>query len=270
MKAQANAHPAGLAPGAVLLGTVALEPNRWGLRSPDREPLLRTADWLAAAERAGFDGIELWEHHATRAGEDEVARLAASPLPLSIFSTYASLDAEDDAARNAVADWVARLGCPAVKFNVGNDAGAVGAYGERLGRLAEKLPAGTRLVCECHGGTVAEDPAVAREILGAVGGADRLQALVHLGDDIDVLDAAFGALGERIRHVHVNFLRRGAPPLAEIEDDLRARVERLAANGFAGSYTIEFVNGVGTERDEPPALVEAAIRDFATLRAVLQ
>jgi hypothetical protein len=36
-----------------------------------------------------------------------------------------------------------------------------------------------------------------------------------------------------------------------------------------GSFTIEFVNGVGTERDRPAELAQAAIRDLAVLAEVL-
>lgn len=258
-----------LVPNAILLGTVALEPNRWGLLSRDRAPHLATGDWLAAAEAAGFDGIELWEHHATLAGEEEVSRLVCSPLPIAILNSYASFDEADDTARDAAAAWAARLGCRAVKFNIGNDVANLDSYIERLARFAEQLPQETRLICECHGGTAAEDPAVARELLSAVGEPARLQALVHLGDENDTLDAMFSALGDRIRHVHVNFLRQGAPVLAEIADEVQQRVARIRAHGFLGSYTIEFVNGVGGEGDRPHEMVQAAIRDLGTLREVL-
>jgi sugar phosphate isomerase/epimerase len=259
-----------LGAGAVLLGTVALEPNRWGLRSPDRQPHLRTADWLARAEQADFDGIELWEHHAMLAGDEEVAALDGSVLPVSVWNSYASFDDDDDAAREAVAGWVGRFAPAGVKFNVGNDPGERDAYASRLARFAEMIPEETRLICECHAGTAAEDPAVAREILGAVGGADRFQALVHLGDDRETVDAMFEQLGGRIRHVHVNFLRQGAPPLSEIAADVRARVDHLHASGFTGSYTVEFVNGVGSERDQPAQMIEAAVRDLVTLREILR
>jgi len=258
-----------LAPGSVLLGTVALEPNRWGAISPDRAPHLHTGDWLARAEDVGFDGIELWEHHAMLAAEEEVEALLASPLPVSVLSSYASFEEPDDAARSAVAGWAARLRCAAVKYNVGNDADRAGDYAARAARMADALPTGTRLICECHAGTAAEDPTVAAKILSEAGPPDRSQALVHLGDEPDYVDSMFDALGDRIHHVHVNFLRQGAPVLAEIADDVRARVERLRGKGFAGSYTIEFVNGVGSEKDRPPEMLEAAVRDLALLREVL-
>ena len=257
-----------LASGSILLGTVALEPNRWGALSPDRAPKLRSSDWLHAAESAGFDGIELWEHHAMLVSEAELVALRSATLPLSVWSSYVSFDDPEDTGRDAVASWVTRLGCEAVKYNLGNDRDASASYIERLARFAAALPETTRLICECHVGTAADDPSVAQKILAEVGTASRLQALVHLGDDPEYLDSMFAALGERITHVHVNFLRQGAPPLAELPD-LRERIEGIRAHGFDGSYTIEFVHGVGSESDRPDALLAAALRDLDTLREVI-
>lgn len=254
---------------AVLIGTVALEPNRWGAISKDRRPQLRAADWIDRAEAAGFDGIELWEHHAMLAAGDDLARIEASGLPVAILNSYVSFDDESDAAREAAADWATRLRCVGIKFNVGRDATQIDDCIARLRRFADRLPEQTRLVCECHAGTVAEDPATAKRILEAVGPPERVQALVHLGEDASTIASMFDALGDRIRHVHVNFLKQGAPVLAEISDDLRMRVERLWKLGFEGSYTIEFVNGVGTSRDTPAELVEAAVSDLVTLREAL-
>ena len=257
------------APNSILIGTVALEPNRWGAISQDRKPSIGTGDWLKEAEAARFDGIELWEHHAMFGSDSEVAQLQGSRLPLAIFSSYVSFDDPDDAARDRVAGWVERLGCGAVKFNVGNDAGAVDAYVERITRFASKLPPDTRLICECHAGTLAEDPSVAASILSAVAGPERAQALVHLGDDPQHLDAMFEALGKRITHVHVNFLAQGAPLLESIEEDVRSRISRVRSHGFVGSYTIEFVSGVGKDTDRPEQLIKAAARDLALLRMVI-
>lgn len=257
------------APGAIFLGTVALEPNRWGAISPDRKPSLRARDWLKRAEESAFDGLELWEHHAMLAAAGQLESLRASRLPLVIWSSYVSFDDPDDAARDAIAGWVTRLGCPAVKFNVGNDRGAQGVYIDRLARFASALPQETRLICECHMGTAADDPSIAEKILAEVGERKRLQALVHLGDELEYLDSMFAALGDRITHVHVNFLRQGAPPLSEIASELRARVERIQSHGFTGTYTIEFVNGLGTEADQPAELLEAALRDLRVLREAI-
>ncbi len=257
-----NEHP-------IYLGTVALEPNRWGLVSGDRRPLLRPSDWLEGARVAGFDGIELWENHLLCATPEDVAAVLGSEVPLRIFNSYASLEDEADTAREAIASWVRRSGCEAVKYNVGGDAANAERYADRLRSWSEVLPEKVRLLCECHAGTAAEDPAVAARILEAAGPPERFAAIVHLGDEPDYVDELFAALGTRIRHVHVNFLRQGAPQLEEIEADVRERIAALARHGFSGSWTIEFVSGVGTERDRPADLLAAAVRDLAVLREAL-
>ena len=81
---------------------------------------------------------------------------------------------------------------------------------------------------------------------GGLGGRGRtvdqflqFAVLVHLGDDPDYLEQMFAALGERIVHVHVNFLRHGTPRLADIAADVRNRVAKLRGLGFEGSYTLD-------------------------------
>lgn len=253
----------------VLLGTVALEPNRWGALSSDRAPTIGCEDWLARAVEAGFDGVELWEHHATRVDDAEVERLRASELPVRIFNSYVSLDEEDDASRLSAARWLDRLGCEGIKYNVGADAGAEGDYIARLRRWSEAIRGDVRLICECHGGTLGETPAVAARILEDAGPADRFQALVHLGDDLSHIDAMFEALGARISHVHVNFLRQKAPLLEDIADDVLERVARLREFGFLGSWTLEFTHGVLGADDCVATTLEAAVRDLRFLREVL-
>jgi len=47
----------------VLLGTVLLEPNRWGQIDPQRRSTLDVVDYLDRITEVGFDGIEIWEDH---------------------------------------------------------------------------------------------------------------------------------------------------------------------------------------------------------------
>lgn len=255
----------------MLLGTVALEPNRWGGIDRSRCPTVAVSRLLPEILGAGFDGIEVWEGHLTEADPAEVDAVVDGPLPVSVFNSYVGFDDAEPGARDDVARWVRRVGSTAVKFNVGNDPGSVGAYGERVGTWLAAMPDHVRLLCECHEGiSVAEDPAVAAAILAAAGPPDRVQAVVHTHEEPDHLRARFDAYGERITHVHVNFLSRaGAPRLTDERDRLAERVELLRSLGFAGTWTIEFVHGVLTDRDEPGALVAQAGDDLAVLRDVL-
>lgn len=253
----------------ILLGTVAIEPNRWGLAREGGDPVIALSDWTEPIGDAGFDGLELWEKHVTATTEAEADAVLDGPIPVTVLNTYAPLEA-DDAARRSAADWARRAGVGAMKFNTGTDPEQAELYGERIADWLELLPDATRLICECHWGTVAEDPAVAGQILSAAGPPERVQALVHLGDQPDDLRAKFDAHGDRITHVHVNFLDGlEAPLLRDIRDTVESRVGLLDSLGFDGTWTIEFTHGVGTDNDNPGETLESAIADLAVLRALM-
>ncbi len=251
---------------------MALEPNRWRTVDPTGRATLALTDWLPAIAEAGFDGIEIWDRHLTEASADEADAILAGPLPISVFNSYVSLDEVAPGDRDAVSGWVARSGSRGVKFNVGNDAASESRYAERIAAWLEGLPDGAALLCECHHGiSIAEDPAVARRIFEAAGPPERLQAIVHTHEEPDAIRARFDAYGERIRHVHVNFLdfqKGGAPPLRDERERLEARVALLDELGFSGSYCLEFVHGLLTERDDPEHLVPQAAEDLVLLREI--
>ncbi|MFM8304112.1 MAG: sugar phosphate isomerase/epimerase family protein [Actinomycetota bacterium] len=255
----------------ILLGTVAIEPNRWGMVRDGGAPVTVVSDWLPAIASAGFDGIELWERHATFVDAAEVQRLADDPVPVVVFNGYALWDDPDPAARDETAEWVRRFGATGVKFNVGNDPASRDAYVERLARFDSRIDAGVRLLCECHAGTLAEDPAVAAAMFDAVAGVDRLQAIVHLTRLPDDATRAFmGGLGDRVGHVHVQLPDDGPDTDTEaLAADLRSGVDLLRSFGFDGSWTIEFAHGRMTDRDEPGYVLEWAARDLLALREAL-
>ncbi len=255
---------------ALLAGTVAIEPNRWA--GPTSAPIA-VSPWLDRLADAGFDGIELWERHLVAATPAEAAAVLEHQLPVAVLNSYVSLDDPDDGARRTVADSVRRAGAEAVKFNVGNDPGAVDDYADRIARWLEMLPHEVSLLCECHHGiSIAEDPPTAAAIFAAAAPADRLGAIVHTHEHPDHLRARFDAYGERIRHVHVNHLDVAtltAPRLSEAVDRLAAQVDLLDELGFVGTWTIEFVEGVGTDHDHVAHLVDQACHDLAVLRDVV-
>ena len=259
----------------VLLGTVAIEPNRWGTVTPDRVPATRLADWVDVIAAAGFDGLEVWDGHLMSANAADVDPILDGSLPIPVFNSYADFGPGDEAAAARVdaARWADRASSRAVKFNVGNDPDDEAGYVERIASWLESLPDDTAALCECHQGiSIAEEPDVAARILGRAGPVDRVQALVHTHDAPDLVRAKFDAYGERITHVHVNFLDFGTmqhPTLASQADRLADFHALVTDLGFAGSWTLEFVDGLLTDRDEPGALLEQAAADLPVLRSVL-
>jgi sugar phosphate isomerase/epimerase len=252
----------------ILIGTVALDPNRWGLVTGTREATIAASRWLDELECAGFDGIELWEPHLRDADEVEADALLHHRLRTVILNGYASfLDVAD---LSAVAVLVERTGAGAVKANTGADPARLGTEADAAARWLDDLPASTRLLLECHDGTaIADDHATAARFLTRAGPPDRVQAIVHTHEEADRVRARFDAYGDRITHVHVNHLTGGTAPRLSDVDDLEDRIALLRTLGFTGSWTIEFVHGVLTANDRPDVLVEQAIADLAVLRSAL-
>ena len=257
---------------AVLLGTAALDPNRWGTLELGAEPTVQLSDWLDAIADAGFAGLELWDKHLTAASDAEVAAVLAHRLPVAIFDSSASFDDPDPTERDALARWANRTGCARVKFDVGADYDLQDAYAERIAAVVDQLPVTTAVLCECQAGiSLAENPIVAAEIFDAAGSPERVQAIVHTHESSEHLRARFDRYGDRITHVHVNYLdfADGAPRLADIQHELHAKVTLLRSLGFTGSWTVEFVAGVLTEADSPDLLMEQAAADLRVLHEVL-
>lgn len=255
----------------MLLGTVAIEPNRWGTIHADRSPETVLSAWLSTIDELGVDGLEVWDGHV--ADPAERAAVAGGPVPVVVLNSYVGFDDPDATARIGVAAVAGELDVTGIKFNVGNDPEAEAAYRDRLAEWIEALPADVAAICECHQGiSIAEAPDVAARILAGAGPADRVQALIHTHDDAGLLAAKFDAYGERIRHVHVNhldFTTMTHPTLTEVEDRLGATVTQLRSLGFRGSWTLEFVHGLLTDGDEAGALLDQAADDVAVLRRVL-
>ncbi len=263
--------------GQIYLGTVAIEPNRWGLAEPGGNPLTRVSEWLSTIGEAGFDGLELWERHARSAPDEELDALLASELPIEILSCYTSWDEPDDADRAEAAAWIERLGAQGIKFNVGSDPDAIADYTERLRRFEAEVPSGARLLCECHFGTVAEDPNVARDMFDAIADADRLGAIVHVHPMArDEWSESLGVLGDRVRHVHVQVAEVPQSTSAdELSELLRPAAEAISGASPKATWTIEFSHGMwgfgrdDAEFDNPAYILQSARRDLVALRAAL-
>lgn len=251
----------------VLLGTVLLEPNRWGQIDPQRRSTIDVVEYLDRITEAGFDGIEIWEDHFI--DTDESARSMLCPH-VGIYNSYTSLDEPEQNGRDGVAALVGQTAATGIKFNVGNDPLAELDYAERIASWLDRLDEHQRLLCECHAGiSLAEDPATAARIFAAAGPASRLQAIAHTHDEPELLREKFEAYGERITHVHVNYLPE-PPTLRDNIERIESTVTLLTSLGFTGSYTIEFTHGVLDPSATPAALLNNAIDDLVVLREILR
>jgi sugar phosphate isomerase/epimerase len=254
-------------PGDIYIGTVLLEPNRW---SKPKQPSFEVSAWLDRFAADGFDGVELWEFHASLAAREEQEKLTRSPLPIRIFSGYAETVPEAAPRRAELTEWARRLGSEAIKFNVGGDPGQWDVYLDQVASWLSSVPEGIRLLCECHPGTVIETPSRARDFFDALGeGAWGI--IVHPLFQAADLPEWLDRFGPKVAHAHIQ--ARGEENRMEgldrHRDATRVMVETLKQHDYQGTFTVEFTEGVRTPDESITSLYEHAVLDLGILRDAL-
>lgn len=252
----------------VLLASIALEPNRWK-KAAEKVPSLKVSEWGRRAAEAGFAGWELWEHHYFLADGDERAGLAGMDPPVRIFNTYLIPGIDDASAWQRVADAVKAL-CPdvgGIKFNLGREDVPVDRQVEAALRWADQLPEEVRMLCECHPGTVLEEPGAAARAFQRWP-AERFAAILHpMNADPGHIDRWFEVLGSRITHLHWQGRddNRRVRRLGDLRERLDVAILSLQRNGFSGTQSVEFVEGLGRPGECVAGLFEAAAADRKAL-----
>jgi sugar phosphate isomerase/epimerase len=250
----------------IFIGTIVLERNRW---RPGRQPTYRVSDWVERFRKAGFDGMELWENHVRCVDVHEQAAIARSGFPTAVLSSYASLDASDVAQRDEAVRLALLLGAGAIKFNLGSDPAACGAYLACLHTWRALIPDHVRFLCECHPGTVVDTPEAAKFLIQQLG-PDQIEIIIHpFIVPPNMLCQWFDVLGRAITHAHIQ-LRDEQGRFIRLDRNLpwvRQALRIMRSYGFDGTFTIEFTEGVGAAHEDPEALFTAAVADLRTLRA---
>ncbi|MFC1715500.1 sugar phosphate isomerase/epimerase family protein [Candidatus Poribacteria bacterium] len=253
---------------SIYIGTILLELNRWG---SSKTPTYLVSEWLDRFQEAGFDGMELWEYHATLCPPEELAKLEASDFPVAVYNTYCDFSDESKSDQHAAADMIRRFGAKGVKFNVGKDPALKDMYLQNLRAWGESLPEDCRLLCECHGGTIVEEPAEASKFFGELEG-DRWQFIVHcLMSDVDRLKEWFGAFGQSITHAHIQITDENGKRIRMESDTehVKNALNIMRGEGYQGSFTLEFTEGTSAPDENMGDLWKAALDDLDFLRSLL-
>jgi len=247
----------------IYLGTIALEVNR---HVAGKRPTIRPSEWTDRLRQAGFDGIELWENHVLLASGDEAQALCAASLPVRVFNTYVQFTDDQELTRRELARVINELGADGVKYNFGGELNRRDEYLRNVRSFAGQLSSGTKLLCECHAGTIAQIPEMAADLLQELGPADRFGAIVHSRNEPMELRKWFRHLGQRIAHSHV-FLPPAEKRAAEIGGIVSLRT--MAELGFGGSFTIEFVDPMNGPGETALLLYDKVVADLHWLRETL-
>jgi sugar phosphate isomerase/epimerase len=249
------------------IGTILLEKNR---HTGDRKPTYRVSEWTERFRQAGLDGTELWEYHATRADDAELEALAHASVPTAVFNSYAALDADGRAERALAGRLARQLGAWGIKFNVGKDPAARTTYLEELRRWRSELPDDLTLLCECHPGTIVEEPVEAKRFLADLDMAG-WGVIVHPFSRLESLSEWLDTFGPAVMHTHLQMRDPANVPVRfdRRPERVRAAVRLLRTAGFSGSCTFEFTEGMNVPGEDIEALWENALRDLRFLREEL-
>ncbi|MFW6146419.1 MAG: sugar phosphate isomerase/epimerase family protein [Planctomycetota bacterium] len=253
--------------GKIYIGTILLEKNRW---TKEKEPTYRVSDWADRFAEAGFDGMELWQWHATKVDDDERRALTAPPCPVAIFNSYAAFDASGAMDRNYAALLTRRFGAKGVKFNVGKDPAKRGEYIEALRQWRPLFDDDVTLLCECHPGTIIEEPAAAKAFFDEAE-VPGVGVIVHAFNAADALEGWLDTFGPAVRHAHLQMRdERTVIPFSTKPDVAAGAIEKLKRAGYDGSYTLEFTAGTQAPDETADLLWTNALADKAFLEDLLQ
>lgn len=247
----------------IYIGTILLERNRW---SPGKQPTYQVGNWVDRFARDGFDGVELWENHAALCSDEELDHLEHSPLPVAVFNSYSGMGDGGLPEREQAARLANRLGATALKFNFGNVREDRAEYARNAAAWADAMPRVTRMLCECHPGTIMEDIDTAQTTYEAWPDG-RFQAIVHaFSEPEEMLAEKLRRLGPRVvTHVHAAL---GAHT-AETKELVHRRIGLLRELDFAGTFTLEFTEGTGEPGEDRETMYGRARRDLELLRKEL-
>lgn len=238
----------------IYIGSILLERNRW---APGKRPTYRVSEWGERFAAAGFDGVELWENHLLLAPPGEQQALTQMACPVKLYNVYFTFGDDSLAARQQAAEWIRRLGVEGVKYNLGKDVALREVEMRNLRAWEEMLPSRCRLLCECHAGTILEEPAEARRFFDRAG-LSRNGIIVHcFGGDRERLSEWLRLFGDEVCHVHVQTREEG---------ERLERLQLLKKAGFRGTFTLEFTRGTGDPDENMEALFAEALKDLQFLR----
>ena len=255
--------------GQILIGSILLDLNRWG---DPKTPTYEVSDWTDRFRKAGFDGMELWEYHATLCSDAELEKLLSSNFPATIYNTYCDFDDNAADARQNAAEMIGLFGSTGVKFNVGKDPALRETYLNNLRAWREQVPQTCTLLCECHPGTIVEHPDDAKAFFNDLG-IEGWEIIVHCFiPEMDILKRWFDLFGPKVTHAHTQLRdeNTNVQLLHDHPERAQTALDLMAEYKFTGSITVEFSKGTREPGENMDDLWTAAKADLSFLRSKSQ
>ena len=254
-------------PWKLYMGTISLEMNR---QARAKGPTYCVSEWAGRFAQAGFDGMELWEYHATRCAPEELAALEAARPPVTVFNSYAELDDSGREGRAVATALAQRLGAQGIKFNVGKDPAERDVYLASLRDWREQLPEDILLLCECHPGTIIEEVGEARRFFDDLGVAG-WEIIVHPFNRLESLRPWFDAFGPAVTlaHLQMRWEDRTIIRFDRRPERVREAVRIMRQAGFSGACTFEFTEGANALGENIEELWRNTLLDLAYLKEVM-
>ena len=250
------------------IGTVLLEKNRW---AAGQTPSFKVSDWVPAFAKAGFHAIDLWANHALKADKEEIERLKSSQLPISVLNSYVAFDDGCEDAQDMITQMAISLNAQSIKYNVGHSVADKDTYLKNLRAWRERTPRNIRLICECHPGTIIEEPAAARAFFDTAQLENHAIIIHPFNISADRLHEWCFLFPEDIRlsHLQMRAQRDSESEIQTFDSNaklVREAVQLLTKHGYSGDFTFEFTGGIRSEHESPETLFNNALKDIELFR----
>lgn len=265
------------------LNTIAFEPKRW---VPDKSQARQIEEALECVAQAGYDAVEIWQHHLTNRPPADIPRIAdhmrSLGLSAAAIGAYPLLQLTESERQeemdrvNRVMDDCRTLGAPILKIFTGRIASdnitseqmelSMAFLRELLDNAAKR---GLTVTAETHGRTLADTVDAAEKVLAELD-ADHFKICYQPFDLTDTQKAIedFDTLRPHIAHIHLQARsENGFCLMKDAPFDFRAFLGHVKQSGFDGLLSVEFVKGCSpkdqaTYSDEETVASAQADREF--------
>ena len=251
---------------AILLNSIALDPCR---STEGKMPPCRLEDLVGAVADAGFEAVEVWQHHVRTLTPEEVERLGEAGdeagVRFPILGVYAVLHLEGKGRAEQIALFETMLqaadilGSKVIKMFPGRVPSAeltaeIWDRSQEFMREVLDRSEGSAVLftSETHAGTLGDDPETLLRFLASVGQA-RMKVCWQPYEftDTDAAIELYDRFAPEVEHIHLQGRASGEMSLLEESDlDYRRILPHVIESGFDGFFSIEFVPGCLVEWPE--------------------